>query len=63
MLFPISQNISALLPAQYVTWQAVLSGALLHVCPGSSRNPLHLPRLMLGREAGEVTAEKYMMLF
>lgn len=63
MLFPISQNISGLLPAQYVTWHAVLSGALVHVCSGSSSSPLYLPHLLLGREAGEVTAEKYMMLF
>lgn len=63
MLLAISQNISGLLPAQYVTWHDVLSGALVHVCSGSSSNPLYLAHLMLGREAGEVTAEKYTMLF
>lgn len=60
---PVSQNVSGLLPALYVTWHDVLSGTPEHVCSGSSSSPLYLPRLMLGREAGEVTAEKYIMLF
>lgn len=63
MLFPISQSISGLLPTQHVTWHVVLLGALVHVCSASSSNPLYLSCLILGREARDITAEKYVMLF